>query len=165
MNIDKALEHFEWKFKNTWKPTKKDIEAYNSILDYKDTQESINMSKNESLTKLWIHQLMLFARTGLYTGETSIQTIDKILEKSVYEWCLQLKEEIPMMRFGAIGNVKYPLEPKDYYNMTKLKERREKIITDFETELTKELKHEITEDNIIKFVEKQITRTLNKFEK
>ena len=165
MNIEKALEHFEWKFKNTWKPTKHDVEAYNAILDYKDLQESINMSKNENFTKLWIHQLILFARTGLYTGEASIQTLDEIMKISVFDWCMNLKEEIPLMRFGIVGAVKYPLEPKDYYNMTKQKERREAIIRDFETELTKELKHEISEENIIKFVENQITRAINKFEK
>ena len=52
MNIDKALSHFEWKLKNHWKPTPKDIEAYNSIIDFRDLQQSENLSKNENLAKL-----------------------------------------------------------------------------------------------------------------
>jgi hypothetical protein len=165
MNIYKALDHFEYKFRNSWKPTEADIKAFNAIVRYKKLQEAKTLQQNELLAKLWIHQLILFSRTGGYNGERSIQVLDEILSASVYEWCLVLKDEIPMMRFGSIGSHKYPLEPKDYYNFTKLKNRNKKIIDEFETELTKAMKHEVTEENIIKFVKTQINRIINKFEK
>ena len=142
MNINKALEHFEWKFKNSWKPTQKDVEAYNSILEYKAQQESYNLSRNENLAKLWIHQMILLSNTDAYTGERCIQVIDEILSKSVYQWCLEMKEQLPMMQFRAL----------------------EKLGSSDE-ELKKTLAFTISEENIIKFVEKEITRFINKFEK
>ena len=89
MNINKALEHLEWKFKNSWRPTKTDVEAYNSIVEYKELQESRNLSQNENLAKLWIHQMILLSNTDSYSGTRCIEVIDEILTKSVYDWCLR----------------------------------------------------------------------------
>ena len=72
MNINKALGHLEWKFKNTWKPTKRDVEAYNSIVEWKELQEQGVLQDNESLAKLWIHQMMLLSQTDSYTGERCV---------------------------------------------------------------------------------------------
>ena len=165
MNIEKALEHIEWKFRNTWKPTSKDIEAFNSVLQWKELQEQRTLSGNESLAKLWIEKMLLLNRTNLYIGERSIQVIDEILSKSVYECCLVLKNEIPLMRFNSVGSSKYPIEEKDALNITKMQERNALIISEFETELTEALNYKISEDNIIKFVQKEITRIINTFEK
>jgi hypothetical protein len=165
MNINKALEHFQYKFKNSWKPTPKDIEAYNAIVDFKELQETKNMAENELLAKLWVHQLILLSRSNMYNGERSIQVIDEILSKSVYEWCIKLKNEIPMMRFNSVGMGKYQIDAETVLNQTKLSQINNAIIDEFETDLTKALKHELIEENIIKFVKEQITRILNKFEK
>lgn len=135
MDIDKALEHFGWKFKNSWKPTKRDAEAFNSIIAYRKRQSQITTSDNESLAKLWIHQLILLSNSNMYSGERCIQILDEILNKSVYEWCLTLKEELPMMRFNSLDN---PSE--------------------------KDLQFEISEDDIIKFVNLQINRIISKVE-
>lgn len=165
MNINKALEHFNYKFKNTWKPTQRDVEAFNTIIDYKELQETQAMQENELLAKLWIHQMILLTRTNMYNGERCIQVIDEILSKSVYEWCLILKSEIPLMRFNNIGVDKYQLYKENILDLTKLSEINEKIINEFETELTKALKSEISEENIIKFVSQNINRIINKYEK
>ena len=141
MNINRALEHFKWKFENKWKPTEKDIEAYNSILKYKEHNESYNLCQNELLAKLWIHQLILLSNTQMYDGEQCIRTIDEILEKSVYHWCLELKDKLPIMRFNAISK------------------------TGTDEELIKVLQFTISEEDTIKFVEKHITRIINKYEK
>jgi hypothetical protein len=142
MNINKALEHLEWKFKHSWRPTKTDVEAYNSIVEYKELQESRNLSQNENLAKLWIHQMILLSNTDSYSGTRCIEVIDEILTKSVYDWSLEMKEQLPMMNFRAA----------------------EKIHADDEV-LLKALKYTITEANIIKFVEGEVTRIINKFEK
>lgn len=166
MNINKAIEHLEWRFtKSGLKPTKRDIEAYNSIIEYKDIQETKNLSQNESLAKLWMHQLILLSRTNMYNGERCIQVIDEILNKSVYDWCLILKSEIPMMRFNSIGMGKYQIDTETVLNRSKLNSINKKIISEFETELTKALKHEPNEENIIKFVKKEIDRIIVKYEK
>ena len=147
MNIDKALEHFKWKLQNHWKPTKTDVDAYNSILDYKELCERQALMDNDNLAKLWIHQLILLNNTNSYTGERCIQVIDEILSKSTYDWCVTLQNSIGMMRFNAI-----------------LKEN-DKITTDNEKELKEALLHTPKEEDVIKFVCKQINRIINKFEK
>ena len=142
MNINKALEHFEWKFKNSWKPTKRDVEAYNSIVEWKELQEGYNLSQNESLAKLWIHQLILLSNTEMYTGERCINVIDEILDKSVYDWCLELQKQLSIMKFNALSKEGGSDE-----------------------ELNEALQWKPTEEYVIKFVEQHITRIMNKYEK
>lgn len=168
MNIEKALQHLEWKFRNTWKPTVKDIDAFNSVIQWKELQEQRTLNRNESLAKLWIEKMLLLNRTNMYSGERSIQVIDEILSKSVYECCLVLKNEIPMMRFNSVLSkygAEYYNNNLDALNRTTREEANSKVIAEHETELTEALKYEISEDNIIKFVQKEINRIINKFEK
>ena len=102
MNINKALEHFKYKWdKKILIPTEKDIEAYNAIIEYREKQDIINLQQNNNLAKLWIHQMILLSNTDMYDGKRCIQVIDEILDKSVYEWCLEMKEQLPMMNFRA----------------------------------------------------------------
>lgn len=142
MNINKALEHFQYKFKNVWKPTPKDIEAFNSIIEFKELCESKTMVENELFAKMFIHQLLLLSNTNSYSGERCIQVIEEILSKSVFEWVLTLKNDLPMCKY------RHALESG--LNDVKLIEA---------------LKYEITEENAIKFVEREVTRLINKFEK
>lgn len=162
-DITKAIEHFKWKFQNSWKPTEADIEAYNSIVQYKKLQEDVNLSKNESLAKLWIRTFILLSQTKMYSSEASINEIDKDLNKSVYDWCMILKEQIPMIRFNNVGSDKFPVNNE--FDLIEMKERNAKIVEEFETELTKALLYEPKEEDIIRFVSGQINRIINKFEK
>lgn len=164
MNINKALEHFQYKFKNNWKPTQRDIEAYNAIVDYKEMQETKILNENESLAKLWIHQLILLSRSNMYNGERCIQVIDEILSLSVYEWCLKLQNELPMMRFNSVGMGKYQIDTETVLNRTKLSQINEQIINEFENELTEALKYEPKEEDVIRFVSNQINRIIDKHE-
>lgn len=162
MKIQTALSHLKWKFQNTWKPSERDVEAYNAIVEYVEFQNSVNLSQNEQLAKLWIEKMILLSRSKMYNGERCIQVIDEILDKSVYEWAMILKEEIPMMRFNSVIDSKYPLKEEDVYNISKIRERNGKIASEFEDELTAEMKHEISEENIVKFIERQVNRILQK---
>ena len=165
MNIQKALQHLEWRFKNSWKPTPKDIEAYNAIVDYKEIQETKILNENESLAKLWIHQLILLSRTNMYNGERCIQVIDEILSLSVYEWCLKLQNELPMMRFNSVGVGKYQIDNETVLNHTKLSQINKQIINEFENELTEALIYEPKEEDVIRFVSNQINRIIDKYDK
>jgi len=165
MNIEKALSHFEWKFKNSWKPTSKDIEAYNSILEWKELQESIVFQENELLAKLWIEKLITLSETKMYSGERSIQVIDEILNKSVYEMVCILKSKLSVMRFNAILNENDILNQIDILNEDKWLSAANKIIDNNPDKLKDALIDDIKEKNVIKFVEKQINRIINKYEK
>lgn len=54
MTIKKALEHFEWKLSNSWKPTTKDIEAYNEIVEFTETKLKQQYNDNQLFAKLYI---------------------------------------------------------------------------------------------------------------
>ena len=104
-------------------------------------------------------------RTKLYTGKRCLQVMDEILDKTVWEWCLKLKNEIPLRNFNSVGSSKYPLEKDSRLNLTKMDKNTDDILNDFADELIKELKSEPNDDAIIKFVNKEITRIINKEKK
>ena len=176
MKIDKAISHFKWRLtetdnkggvtlKKNLNPSINDLKALNSIIEYKEQQESHVLSQNESLAKLFIHQFILMCSTNLYTSEMALKSIDYILSKSVYDWTLTLKEQIPMMKFNSIGITKYPLETKDMLNITLMQERNAKIIEEYPEELTEALNTEVKEDQICKWVAFEVNRIINKFDK
>ena len=166
MTITKAIEYLEWKFtKSGVKPSKKDIEAYNSIIDYKELQETKTLQENELLAKLWIHQLILLNETQMYSAERSIQVIDEILSKSVYDWAKKMHEQANIMRFKTLLDTKEYKDALINLEYDKIKEIGSKLIDEKKHEFDKALKNEIKEENIIKFIKQQITRIINKFEK
>ena len=165
MNITKAISHFEFKLDKVWKKTKQDVDAFNAILDYKELVESKAMNENEALAKLWVEKMIILSRTKSYDGQRCIQAIDETLNKSLYELIMILKEEIPLMRFTALMSSKIPISDADSYNITKVKARSKELAEKYETELTEALRHEVSEDKIIKFVESQITRIIHQVDK
>lgn len=164
MNFSKALSHFGYKLKNVWKPTGKDIEAYNTLIDFKEQQDSVNLQRNQSLAKLFVAYFIVLCRTKAYTSSRALEVIDEILDKSTFEWCKILQKEIPMLKFNSIGSHKYPLSDKDQWNITKIDERNDKIKKEFSKELMDAIVSKPKEDDIIKFVETSITRILSKYE-
>jgi len=164
MNIEKALEYQLWRLKNS-KPSKKDIEAFNSILDWKELQEAKVVRHNESLAKLWMHQLILLSETEMYNGQRSIQVIDEILSKSVYQWVTTLKDKLNIMRFKAVISESGVLLPKDRNNITELRKTMLEGLNKHPGEAQKAFDDEIKETNVIKFVNKMVNSVINKHDK
>lgn len=54
MNIKKAIQHFEWKLSNHWKPTAKDIEAFNEIVKFSKNTLENNFNNNLFAAKLYV---------------------------------------------------------------------------------------------------------------
>ena len=96
MTIKKAIEHFEWKFKNKWKPTQADLDAYNTILKFVEDKHEQQYNNNQLFAKLYITfygELIKYYNATVFDKEpqkalhqildTSIQTIiQKFLDKS-----------------------------------------------------------------------------------
>ena len=162
MNIAKALTHLEWKLKNHWKPTAKDLEAYNSILEWKELTESKNLSQNESLAKLWIHQFLLLAWAQKLDSKDVIIEIDTILKRSVYDWILTLQKDIPLLKLH-LKDLNEPIN--DAYSFTEMQTRNKKIVEQNHDQMLKDFLELPDEQNLIKFVGDQITRVINVFEK
>jgi hypothetical protein len=160
MNIDKAIDHFKYKFSKSWKPTPSDIDALNSIMDYKEKQEDINLEQNENLAKLWVHTLMMLNVTNLYTAEQCIVEIDNILDTSVYDWCLLLQEKLPIMKFSAIGNAEFPLTPIEQMSASIVMDNNKKIVDKYPDELMDALLSKPKIENVIRFVSNHVTRII-----
>lgn len=139
MIIDKALRHFEWKFKNVWKATEKDIEAYNAIIDYVELTRSENLCQNELLAKLWIYQFISFMWASEKGSKVGVKHIDSICRTSVFEWCNVLKTNLNQL-----------------YAMKNLNNDKKFV---------EALNKELSDEQIIKFVEKNISLLLEKYEK
>lgn len=158
MDINKALEHFAWKFENHWKATQKDLDAFNAIIDYKDLNETTNMNSNESLAKLWINTFIMLSLHSKNNSKDSIRQIDEMLSKSVYEWCEILNKDIPHIKLNLLNKNDY------IYNATKRLEQDKQMIKENPEAIINALEPVKIEDTI-KFVETQITSIINKFEK
>lgn len=158
MNIEKALSHFEWKFRNNWKPTETDVKAYNSILKFKRYHEQQTLQNNTLLAKLWIEKLILLNETKMYSAERSIQVIDEILQESVYSWCVKLHSKLSQMRLNVFLKDKYGDDDLSFLNRTKMVETNIGIVDKYEKEIMELLKDNIKEEDIIHFVEKHIAR-------
>ena len=175
--INKALNHFSFKLidkdingnvkglKKNFTPTIDDVKAFNVIAEWKELQEAKVLKRNESLAKLFIHQLILLMRSKVYDSKRSIEVIHEILDKPVVQWCETLQNEIPMLRFNAVGNIKYPIDDVNILNQTELNERNDKIVEEFETELTEAMNYTISKEDVIKFVESSLNTIINKYEK
>ena len=159
MRIDKALEHQKWRLSNSKNTTQKDIDAYNSIIEYKEIQDSHNLSENESLAKLWIYILMLLNNSEMYSAERSIQIIDEILQTSVYDWCKKLHKNIGLMQLNVELGQEYKQAVKDG-NITKIDQISKELVETQPDKVLNFLKNDVKEENIIKFVEKNISRII-----
>lgn len=162
MKIEQAIKHFHYKLSNHWKPSEADIKAFDTIKDYVIDTNKRQLKDNDLFAKLFIERFILLCRTKCYTSAQAINVIDECLQKSVYDWCMILKDEIPMLRFNSIGAHKYPLKDEDIYNFTKTKERNRKIVAEFETELTEAFLEDYNEDKTITFIENTINKLINK---
>jgi len=96
MTIKKAIEHFEWKFTNKWKPTEADLNAYNTILNFVKDKHEQQYNNNQLFAKLYITfygELIKYYNATVFDKEpqkalhqildTSIETlIQKFLDKA-----------------------------------------------------------------------------------
>ena len=165
MNILQAIDRFKWRFQNSWKVNEKDIEAYNAIIDFKDIQASKNISEHESLAKLVIHLVMLLNQSRGHNTKQSLNVLDEILSKSVYDWCKSLHEQSSMMRFNNIIVSDEYLEALRVGNITKMRVESDKVLNIKEKELHESLTMEVKEEDVIKWVENIITGIIHKYEK
>ena len=163
MKINQALEHYKWRLSSNKNTTQKDIDSYNSIIDFKEQTESKNLSENQSLAKLFIAYFMMLSKKHDLTSAEAKRTIEDILKRSTYEWCCILHNQIKVMHIGTIGADKYPIDLNEY-NITKIDERNKKVVNEFTEELSKALNTEVEIDSVIKFVESTVTDIINTYE-
>ena len=85
MTIKRAIDHFIWKFSNTWKPTKKDIEALNEIIEFVEQKHQKQFNDNLLFAKLYITfygELLKFYNASVFDSIPE-KAINKILDTEI----------------------------------------------------------------------------------
>lgn len=85
ITINKALAHLQWRFTNGWKPTEKDIEAYNEIVSFADQKMQQQFNDNQLFAKLYITmlgELLIYYNTTVMDN-TPQKALNKILDTPI----------------------------------------------------------------------------------
>ena len=85
MTIKKAIDHFAWKFKNSWKPTSKDVEAYNEIATFTEDKLKQQFADNQLFAKLYITfygELLRYYNATVFDKEPQ-KALNKILDTPI----------------------------------------------------------------------------------
>ena len=85
MTINKAIQHFQFKFKNNWNPTEKDIEAYNQIVEFTEAKLKQQYNENQLFAKLYISfygELIKYYDTTVFDN-TPQKALHKILDTPI----------------------------------------------------------------------------------
>ncbi len=139
-NIKQAIEHFQWKFKNSWKPTPKDLEAFNTIVDFVNSKHAQQIKQQQLFGKL---QVTYYGELLKYYQSTVFDSIPqkelhKQLDKSwdeIFEDFINKHQMIEMsLLIPKEHRDKHPKELKrlgiDIKSVSKLdKEETEKNLT------------------------------------
>jgi hypothetical protein len=163
MTIERAIKYLSWEAQQ--KPTPSKVEAINTIIDFVNHTEQQSLMENELFAKLFIEKFIMLAETKHYTAQACLDEIERILSMTTYEMVLKLKEKVPMMKFNAIGQDKYPLKDIDIFNLDAIRERNIKIIDEYTKELFDALKTSYSEDEAIHFVKSKVNYLVNKYQK
>jgi hypothetical protein len=124
MTPNNALKHFEWKFKNHWKPTQKDVDAYNTLYKYvKDTSEK-QLKENELFAKLYIFlygEFLVYYRQTVF-DKTARKELNRILDTPMSEIVERFvkiandQETFDRMKEAGIDIDKHPVLKSDEEN-------------------------------------------------
>jgi len=83
--INKAIKHFEWKLTKHWKPTDKDLEAYNEIVEFTEAKLKQQYNDNQLFAKLYISfygELIKYYDTTVFDN-TPQKALHKILDTPI----------------------------------------------------------------------------------
>lgn len=81
-NIKKAVQRIGWRIKEKhWKCNQNDLDAYNTIVDYVETQNEMIQNANELFAKMYIHIYGQYLMS--YGANPSNEIPKKILSKEV----------------------------------------------------------------------------------
>lgn len=98
MNIDRALEHFRYKLSSNKYTTDKDLEAYNSIVEFKENIINSFTSRHDLLLKLYVLCL------EYYCKKYSFDMFQNIASKELFKDLSTLPSSFIIERFKSLLN-------------------------------------------------------------
>lgn len=83
MTIKKALEHFQFKFQKSWKPTEADVKAFNTIIEFVEAKHQQQLTDNEMFAKLYImvYSQYLDRYKATVFDDIPVKELNKLLKK------------------------------------------------------------------------------------
>lgn len=109
MTIKKAVEHFLWKFKNSWNPTQQDVDALNTIISFVTDKHKQQIQDYHLFAKLYI---MVYAQY-LERYKTTIfddiprkelnKLLDRPIEDFIHRFTDRLNESELYSLFDDLG--------------------------------------------------------------
>jgi len=116
MTIENAIKHFEFKLKNSWKPTATDIQAYNAILEYKTKKDSQQFIDNQLFGKLYITyygELLKYYRATVFDKQPQKDLEDVLsdtIEKVIQDFIIKANDVERALEYTIEGVLKHPLQ-------------------------------------------------------
>ena len=142
MNINKAIQHFEFKLvekdkngkvkklKDSFTPTIHDVNAYNAFVEYHENNNKQQINDNQLFAKLYIKyysELIKYYRSSLFDKEPQ-KDINRLLDTPIEDVINEFRETIRTIEqskmFEVNGTLKHPLkwseEDKKSISMSKV---------------------------------------------
>jgi hypothetical protein len=114
MTIEKALGHFGWKLdpkNNQWKPTEKDLEAYNFMCDYVEQKQREQFQNYSLMAKLyvWAYQQHLIYYNATVFDNAAQVAVNKILDTDITILIENLKNHLNQSElYGLMDKAQMP---------------------------------------------------------
>jgi len=150
MTPTQAINHIKFRFSSDKIiVNKKDVQAFNSMVLYIESLKKERVSNNKLLAKMIINEFIWQTKNRDKTSASAINAIDKILKVSVWDWCLELKRTIPLLRFKLLSS-KVGIVADE--NILSIRDANMLLYKKYSKELTEAFTSEYTEEELEVFV-------------
>jgi hypothetical protein len=150
MTPTQAINHIKFRFSSDKIiVNKKDVQAFNSMVLYIESLKKERVSNNKLLAKMIINEFIWQTKNRDKTSASAINAIDKILKVSVWDWCLELKRTIPLLKFKLLSS-KVGIVADE--NILSIRDANMLLYKKYSKELTEAFTSEYTEEELEVFV-------------
>lgn len=153
MTIKQALSHFEYKLSNHWKPTAKDIEAYNEIVEFTESSLKNQYNDNQLFAKLYIYIYGEFLKyyEGTVMDNIPQKELHRILDKPIEQLINEFIDKHQIIELAL-------QVPKEIRYLHPLETRYKELQKDFNFEDVEKLPYNETEDNLTSLINMALTK-------
>lgn len=150
MTPTQAINHIKFRFSSDKIiVNKKDVQAFNSMVLYIESLKKERVANNKLLAKMIINEFIWQTKNRDKTSASAINVIDKILKVSVWDWCLELKRTIPLLRFKLLSS-KVGIVADE--NILSIRDANMLLYKKYSKELTEAFTSEYSEEELEVFV-------------
>lgn len=161
LSIEQAMDHIKFKLGGAGKRmTKKDVAAYNKLVEYIKANDTVAVDQNTLFAKLYIQKFMMLSLDGKHSAQSAINEIEDILKMPVLEMIRTFKGNVPFFKFEKIVSRGVPDDLDPLKDWEKIRKIRMHNVKQYEKELLECFRTEYTEAQAIDFLSREINRML-----